>query len=134
MRKVGKVALEKGLNVTYFLCGFDPSSVDMIIIEELGVAIIDGTSPHVIDPTRETDKVIDMFELCINPKVEDTRMEEINDCEKNYKERMKKGTLHLEKAKNVQIVIDEYIEDRFDKELFPKVKSKMIEKIIESSN
>lgn len=130
MRRIGKEASERGMSVTYFLCGFDPSSVDMIIIEELNIAIIDGTAPHVIDPTRETDKVIDMFELCIDPTIEDTRMEEINECEKKYKAAMQAGTEHLKKAQEIQSVIDDYMEYLYDKEKLTQLSEDAFAKII----
>lgn len=134
MQKIGKAAMERGYHVTYFLCGFDPKSVDMIIIEELGVAILDGTAPHVINPDRKTDKVIDMFEICIEPKIEEIKKDEIHVCTKNYKELMKRGVSHLEKAKNVQIVIDEYLDDQMDKEKLALLHNEMERKITETSN
>ena len=46
MREVADKACEAGYSVTYIHCSFDPTSLDGIIIEELRVAIIDGTAPH----------------------------------------------------------------------------------------
>ncbi|WP_096199637.1 hypothetical protein [Bacillus sp. FJAT-45350] len=132
MRKVGDVAQNRGMDITYFLCGFDPSSVDMLIIEELGIAIIDGTSPHVIDPTRETDEVIDMFEHCIDPAVEEDeqRLAEIREVEEEYRSRMKKGTKHLQKADEIQKVIDEYYDNAVDEKLLAKMEREALKKVI----
>ena len=51
MKKVGTAITTKGLPVEYIHCSSDPDSLDGIIIRELSTAIVDGTSPHVIEPT-----------------------------------------------------------------------------------
>ncbi|UOE92633.1 hypothetical protein [Alkalihalobacillus sp. LMS39] len=130
MKRVANEALQQGMNVTYFICGFDPSSYDMVIVEELDLAIVDGTAPHIIDPTRVGDVVIDMFELCVNPQVEIDNKEEIEHCETEYKKRMKTGTLHLKKAAEAQEVIDAYINEATDKEKRKQMEQQMMTTII----
>lgn len=116
IRKIGAEAQKRGYNITYFLCGFDPKSVDMLIIEDLLISIFDGTSPHVIDPTRETDEVIDLFRLTMNQRVEEEKKAEIALLEQNYKQKMQQGTYYLQKAKQAHDVMDEYVETCFYKE------------------
>lgn len=50
IKEVGERAEKLGRAVEYFHCSFDPSSVDGIIINGK-TAIVDGTSPHIYDPT-----------------------------------------------------------------------------------
>ncbi len=50
MRDVACAAEYRGAAVEYFYCSFDPSSLDGIIINER-LAVIDGTSPHVYEPS-----------------------------------------------------------------------------------
>ncbi|MBE7017881.1 MAG: hypothetical protein E7420_07005 [Ruminococcaceae bacterium] len=50
MRRIGSHAESKGLTVEYVLCSGDPDSLDGVFIPELGIAYVDGTSPHRIDP------------------------------------------------------------------------------------
>ena len=50
MKRLGKQANELGLSSEYFHCSSDPSSLDGIIIKEKRVAVIDGTSPHAVEP------------------------------------------------------------------------------------
>jgi len=58
MKKVAVKAGELGLSPTLYHCSSDPYSLDGVVIEKLGTAILDGTSPHTVDPTaagvRET--------------------------------------------------------------------------------
>ena len=50
MLEVANAAEKKGKDVEFFYCAFDPSSVDGVIIDEK-TAIIDGTAPHVCEPS-----------------------------------------------------------------------------------
>ncbi len=50
MRRIGEAAERAGLDVEYFHCSSDPDSLDGIAIPCRGVAMMDGTAPHVYDP------------------------------------------------------------------------------------
>lgn len=52
MKKVGAYYEEKGLHVCYFHCSGDPDSVDAVQVKEKGYLMVDGTSPHRLDPLR----------------------------------------------------------------------------------
>ncbi|MEZ0537244.1 ATPase [Caldicellulosiruptoraceae bacterium PP1] len=80
MRKIGNYLNEKGYFVEYFHCSSDVDSLDGICIPELGIAFIDGTAPHVIDPVYPgaVDEIInlgDYFDVC---KLEKDRESIIN--------------------------------------------------------
>ena len=50
MKRVANHFAEQKIEVEYHHCSADPSSLDAIVIVPAGVAIIDGTFPHAIDP------------------------------------------------------------------------------------
>ncbi len=50
MRKIGEKYREEGFEVEYIHCSSDPDSLDGIVIRSVGVGIVDGTKPHVIEP------------------------------------------------------------------------------------
>ncbi len=50
MKKVARKAQEKGYETELIYCSSDPDSLDGIIVKDIGVSVIDGTSPHVIEP------------------------------------------------------------------------------------
>lgn len=50
MKKVAGFFIDKNVEVEFHHCSADPSSLDGIVIVPAKVAIIDGTSPHVMDP------------------------------------------------------------------------------------
>lgn len=50
MKKLGEAMLEKGFDVEYHHCSSDNNSIDGVVFPEVGVALIDGTAPHIVDP------------------------------------------------------------------------------------
>lgn len=51
MKEVAREAEKRGFFPTYIYCSSDPESLDGVIIPELTTAIIDGTAPHVVEPS-----------------------------------------------------------------------------------
>ena len=49
MRRVGERMEQAGLETEYILCSGDPDSLDGLVLPQLGVAIVDGTAPHVVE-------------------------------------------------------------------------------------
>ncbi len=50
MKKVGEWAEENGCDADYIHCSSDPDSLDGIVIRDMKIAMVDGTSPHIVDP------------------------------------------------------------------------------------
>ena len=50
MKKIGSHFGNLGYSLEYHHCSSDNESLDGIVIKELNVALLDGTSPHVVDP------------------------------------------------------------------------------------
>ena len=51
MKKVAKYAKGLGHDIEYIRCASDPDSLDAIIDQTAGFAMMDGTSPHISDPS-----------------------------------------------------------------------------------
>lgn len=50
MKKIGDYFLSQGENIDHIYCSSDSNSLDGIIINNRKTAVVDGTSPHVIEP------------------------------------------------------------------------------------
>ncbi len=50
MRRVARHAEAAGLDTVSILCSGDPGSLDALILPQRGVALVDGTAPHVVEP------------------------------------------------------------------------------------
>lgn len=62
MRRIGEEMASLGFDVELHCCSSDNTSLDGVVISDIGVAIIDGTAPHVIDPRwpGAIDEIINM--------------------------------------------------------------------------
>lgn len=65
MKRFAKRAQELNYELEYHHCASDPSSIDVVVVPELKVAIVDGTSPHAIDPKvpGAVDEIINLGEF-----------------------------------------------------------------------
>lgn len=99
LKKIAHAGLEKGFDVEIYHCGFDPNSLDMVIIRELEFAIFDSTSPHEYFPSRENDSIIDMYEELINGDTDERYAQQIKEISSQYSLMMKKGTSYLNQVK-----------------------------------
>lgn len=52
MKDIGKYFNDKGEDVDYFHCSSDPQSLDGVLLRKRKIAIVDGTSPHIVDPVN----------------------------------------------------------------------------------
>ncbi|MFS0863325.1 PRK06851 family protein [Fredinandcohnia sp. 179-A 10B2 NHS] len=130
MKKIGKHAEQNGLSVEYYLCAFDPKSIDMIIIPKLSVSVVDGTAPHVVDPFREHDEVVDMFTLCMDPKIENTFKKEIDELNLEYKSKMTIATNYLSEAKRLHDKLEEYYKEAMDFEAIDNMREEIVKEIL----
>ena len=101
LKKLASVADEKGFDVEVYHCGFDPNSLDMIIVRELDFAIFDSTAPHEYFPIREGDEIIDMYARVIASGTDEIYEDSLSDIAGRYANKMKEATACLAKAKNL---------------------------------
>lgn len=50
MKNYAKHAEKNGLTPIYYHCSSDPYSLDGVTVKETGISVIDGTSPHAVEP------------------------------------------------------------------------------------
>ena len=51
MGKVGMHYERLGLDTAYYHCSGDPDSLDAVAVPALGLLVMDGTAPHIVDPS-----------------------------------------------------------------------------------
>ncbi|MCJ7841540.1 hypothetical protein MUB24_11670 [Lederbergia sp. NSJ-179] len=102
LKKIVTEAERRGYDLEVYHCGFDPGSLDMVVVRELGWTVFDSTAPHEYFPDRPGDSVIDMYELAVAPGTDEAFAEEIAHIEAKYREQMKLGKIHLAEAQKFQ--------------------------------
>lgn len=111
LKKLAAEAEQRGFDVEIYHCGFDPNSLDMVIVRELGFAIFDSTSPHEYFPDRESDEIIDMYSRTIAPGTDEKYEDQIADVGRRYKEKMKEAIASLAKASHLHDDLEDiYVE------------------------
>ncbi|MBO5909480.1 MAG: hypothetical protein J6Q67_06990, partial [Clostridia bacterium] len=85
MKKVLKTAEGKGIAADEVYCTGDPDSLDAVILPALKIIIMDGTSPHVVDPALPgiSDEIINFGQFWDKKKLEDRKNEVISATKRN---------------------------------------------------
>jgi GTPase SAR1 family protein len=50
MKRIAEAMVERGYDVEFHHCSSDNNSLDGVTFPQFGVALIDGTAPHIVDP------------------------------------------------------------------------------------
>ncbi len=83
MRKIASKLQSKNYSVEYIHCASDNESLDGIYIPERKIAFVDGTAPHIIDPSipGAADEIINLGVYLNNNQLENVKSEIIQ-CNK----------------------------------------------------
>ncbi|MFC5713195.1 PRK06851 family protein [Thalassorhabdus alkalitolerans] len=129
LKKIAAAAQESGADTEVYHCGFDPMSVDMVIVREIGIAIFDSTSPHEYFPERETDEVVDMYVNTITEGTDEKYADSIKQIENKYKENMKLGTFYLQQAKKIHDQLEKVYIKAMDFKIIDQITMEIEEEI-----
>ncbi len=129
LKKLQKISSDRGFDVEVYHCGFDPNSLDMIILRELDVCIFDSTSPHEHFPSRQNDEIIDLYKELITPGTDEKYENEINEIVSRYKTVVSKGTSYLKEAKELQDRLEKFYINATDFSKITQIGEELISKI-----
>ncbi len=135
MRNIAKYASESGYRVENILCSSDPTSLDGVIIPELSLGFLDGTSPHVYEasPPGAKDNIVDLGQFW-NSEILTSRRAEI-DALNSAKSRLFSSVYgHLRAAKECSdsasaIVRNAILYEKLDREI-----SRLAEKAVQTGS
>ena len=99
MKSIGKYFEDMGEDIDYMWCSSDPQSLDGLVIKKKGVALIDGTSPHITDPKNPgaVDKILNMGEFWDEGMLSESR-DEIIACNESIGTRFRMAYVYLNTA------------------------------------
>lgn len=102
MKKIGSHFASKGYTIEYHHCSSDNNSLDAVLIKELKVAILDGTSPHMVDPIHPgaVDEILNMGEA-LDMDALFLKKKEIMEVQKLISKNFKRAYTYIEAAKCV---------------------------------
>ncbi|WP_440894725.1 hypothetical protein ACS127_09100 [Amphibacillus sp. Q70] len=129
LRKIVTEAEKRHYSVEIYHCGFDPDSLDMVIIRELGIAVFDSTAPHEYEPSRHGDQLIDLYQTTIASGTDEKYHDEISRLTIQYKYFIQHGTALLAKALEASHGIDAIYHHNLDPSAFNKQIDQLSEKV-----
>lgn len=129
LKKIAAAAEQKGYDAEVFHCGFDPNSLDMVLIPERSVAIFDSTAPHEYFPDRKSDEIVDMYTRTIVPGTDERFARELTEIKGRYSAKMREATEWLAKANGHQEELIALYRDASELEKTEKVAQQLIREI-----
>ncbi len=99
LKKLADASSMRGLDIELYHCAFDSNSLDMILWPELDLCLFDSTAPHLYQPSRPNDDVIDMYARCVRPGTDEKYASILSDITARYKDAVQRGTAYLHEAK-----------------------------------
>lgn len=115
MKKIANEFLEKGYNIELHYCPSDPSSLDAVLIKELGVVLLDGTAPHIVDPKDPgaIDEIVNLGDYWNLENLEKNKVE-IVECGKDISSSFRRAYKYLKSAEPIYYDIEEKYKDCMD--------------------
>lgn len=106
MKKIANTILERGYDIEYHCCSSDNSSIDGVVIPDLRIAILDGTTPHIVDPKNPgaVDEIVNLGEYWDEAILKKSKKEIIS-CTAKISSYYPRVYLALQEAK---IALDEW--------------------------
>lgn len=100
MKKIGNIFLDKGYTVEFFHCSSDNESLDAININNLGVALIDGTAPHINDPNfpGAIDEILNLG-ICLDEKKLELEKDNIVEISNKIKDNFNRAYTYIKSAR-----------------------------------
>ena len=104
MKRVAKHFEEKSYEIEYYHCSSDADSLDGIWIKGLNIAMVDGTSPHVIDPIHPgaVDETVNLG-IALNNELLTKNKKEIMEVQKKISTNFKRAYHFLGAAKEIHV-------------------------------
>jgi hypothetical protein len=132
LKKIAEYACAAGYETEVYHCAFDPNSVDMIVLRELGMCVFDSTSPHEYFPSRPNDEVIDIYKTAVAEKTDEKHRSEIAAIMTDYKAEIAKATKQLARAKRYYDEVQRGLLSKINAGALGNMEKKIHDKIFES--
>lgn len=112
MSYIGEKLQARGFDLEYHYCSSSNGALDSVVIPPLGVAILDGTAPHIVDPKYPgvIDQIINLGDYW-DPKGLQKYKREILDCTEEVSRCFRRVYGNLAQAKLLKEEIKSYYRD-----------------------
>ena len=134
MKKIANHYSNEGYSIEYHHCSSDNNSLDGVVIKELKVCILDGTSPHIVDPKYPIaiDEVLNMGDCLDTSKVSLNRNEIIS-VSSSISNLFNRAYRFFSSAAHIYKDIEFFNQSFIDKDKLVCTKNDLIDKIFTES-
>ena len=102
LRKIAREAQDRGFDVEVYHCGFDPTSLDMVTLPELEVAMFDATGPHEHDPSLISDEELNLSDQLMTQDLPKREQQRVSLLKMDYRVNVDEATAYLKRVKELQ--------------------------------
>lgn len=122
MKRIGENFYKKGYDIEFHHCSSDNNSLDGVVIKGLNVVLLDGTSPHTVDPINPgaVDEILNMGQ-CWNEEGFKNYRNDIIKINKNVGKAFKRAYKYIAAAK---LIHDDWIS--YNKEALNQTKLNLL--------
>ncbi|MFZ5923870.1 MAG: PRK06851 family protein [Bacillota bacterium] len=107
IRKIGDDAIKRGMDVEFYHCPLDPSKVDHLAIPGLGVAVVNATWPHILEPSKELDRIVEM-KVALDSRTVSKYQDIIASARERFHQAFRRAVEFLHRAKLVHDEMQTY--------------------------
>lgn len=129
LRRLADEAVRRGLDVELFHCSLNASSLEHIVLPQLGTAVITSVEPHEWQ-VRPGDKVIDM-NSCLDPDTVKANASIIDYDRSLMNQAMNRAVHFLGLARQSHALLESYYIPNVDFDAIARVRQATLERIIE---
>lgn len=117
MHEIGRTMELAGAAVEYLWCSGDPDSLDGVLLPDIGCGVVDGTSPHTMEPTypAAVDRYVDLGRF-YDLTAAKAAAEEIKTHTKAYRAAYAKAYRYLKAARQVELDAVAEVGKQFNRE------------------
>ncbi len=129
IKKIVEGAVERGYQTDVYHCALDPDSIDMVVISQLGIAVLDGSMPHVEEPERPGDKIIDMLD-CLDLEEVNKKSDHLTELQAEYHRWLNKAIAKIAEAKKLHDGLEVFYIKAMDFDAVNETRKQIFNKIL----
>lgn len=135
MKKIMTYSTEHGFETHVYHCGFDPKSLDMILIPALSTCIFDSTAPHEYFPENmknniSHDEVLDMYQELIQENTDERYQDELEEIKTKYSSIIQQGTRLLKLAHSYDESVNQFYLEHMNTNRYCHILLNLIDKLV----
>ena len=129
LKKLAERAIQNGFRVEIYHCSFDPGSLDLVVVRELGMGFFDSTAPHEYFPSRDTDTILDFYSLAAADDVDAEYADKIAQLQAQYAEQVGLAKEEIRQANYAKNGYESQLFDQINPKKFKTTVQKILKKL-----